>query len=107
MSELPAASHSLYWANWSVVEDGIGTMVTVSPVAAVNFLNSSVRNWMSAPVAPETKCSSTALAAVAMNGADDTRATPVSNPAINKLSFMNFLPKGRCWTGGNADDMAP
>ena len=31
-----AASQSLYWPNWSVVEDGIGTMVTLLPVFCSN-----------------------------------------------------------------------
>ena len=42
MSALPAASQSLYCANWSVVEDGIGTKVTVLPVFSSQGFTSSL-----------------------------------------------------------------
>ena len=94
MSALPAASHSRYWANWSVVDDGIGTMVTVLPVSASQGLTSSRITSMSLPVAPETKLTFTASAAVAQSVATVSRdgrsrerqplkSHRISSPSVN------------------------
>ena len=62
-----------------MVEDGIGTMVTVLPVRSSQGFISSFRMARSLPVDPETKLTLTAPAVVAQSIA---RAAPASVPAL-------------------------
>ena len=78
MSGLPAASQRRYCANWSVVEDGIGTTVTVLPVSCSQGFISSCMIARSLPVEPETKLTLTAPAAEAQS---TPSAAPMAAPA--------------------------
>src|SRR5262245_34993587 len=86
MSELPAASHNLYWPNWSVVDDGIGTMVTLLPVFFSNWSSMSRRICRPLPVSPDTIDRSAARTGALTNTAAAATA------AKDKRNFMTARP---------------
>src|SRR3569623_3133421 len=87
MSELPAASQSLYWPNWSVVDDGIATMLTVSPEVFWYSSSTPRSHCRLQPVSPLT------MFRVAAE-AEPASGAPRSKPPAIDFSFMNVLPRG-------------
>src|SRR4051812_33152946 len=86
-SELPAASQSLYWPNWSVVDDGIATMLTVSPEVFWYSSSTPRSHCRLPPVSPLT------MLRVAAE-AEPASSAPSSKPPAIDFSFMDGPPKG-------------